>query len=185
MWRAWLAAAAVLGGTAVAGAEARGGKEPLRIRVPHLAGTAVRRAVLAAKVRLDDVECRRVFWDFRTTAQGLPLHEVLDASGRTAAEHLDRLVFKDGSGRGACASANVLAYTSVGSDTVHVCAPQFTRAVAVDPLVAEIVLIHELLHTLGLGENPPTSGEITARVSERCGPWRRRPSATADAASGR
>jgi len=38
-----------------------------------------------------------------------------------------------------------------------------------DPAYAEMILIHELLHTLGLGENPPTSLEITARVTERCG----------------
>ena len=30
-------------------------------------------------------------------------------------------------------------------------------------------MIHEFLHTLGLGENPPTSQEITERVSNRCG----------------
>ena len=30
-------------------------------------------------------------------------------------------------------------------------------------------LIHETLHTLGLGENPPSSEEITLRVESRCG----------------
>jgi len=30
-------------------------------------------------------------------------------------------------------------------------------------------MIHEALHTLGLGENPPTSAEITERVLARCG----------------
>jgi hypothetical protein len=29
--------------------------------------------------------------------------------------------------------------------------------------------IHEILHTLGLGENPPSSREITKRVIARCG----------------
>jgi hypothetical protein len=32
-----------------------------------------------------------------------------------------------------------------------------------------MILIHEWLHTLRLGENPPTSLEITAQVTERCG----------------
>ena len=32
----------------------------------------------------------------------------------------------------------------------------------------EATLIHEALHTLGLGENPPTSREITSRVVSRC-----------------
>jgi hypothetical protein len=30
------------------------------------------------------------------------------------------------------------------------------------------LIIHEMLHTLGLGENPPSSREITQRVTERC-----------------
>jgi hypothetical protein len=40
------------------------------------------------------------------------------------------------------------------------------------PGVAESMVIHEILHTLGLGENPmpgqPTSIEITQRVEARC-----------------
>ena len=31
-----------------------------------------------------------------------------------------------------------------------------------------VMMIHELLHTLGLGENPPTSQDITVRVTNRC-----------------
>lgn len=30
------------------------------------------------------------------------------------------------------------------------------------------ILIHEGLHCLGLGENPPASGDITAEVAARC-----------------
>jgi hypothetical protein len=33
---------------------------------------------------------------------------------------------------------------------------------------AEAVVIHEVLHTLGLQENPPTSEQITAAVERRC-----------------
>jgi hypothetical protein len=29
---------------------------------------------------------------------------------------------------------------------------------------AEVLIIHERPHSLGLGENPPTSGQITAKV---------------------
>jgi hypothetical protein len=36
------------------------------------------------------------------------------------------------------------------------------------PYEAEVCLIHDMLHTLGLGENPPTSSEITQRVKRRC-----------------
>jgi hypothetical protein len=38
-----------------------------------------------------------------------------------------------------------------------------------DRAAAEIIVIHEFLHALGLGENPPTSDEITERVTARCG----------------
>jgi hypothetical protein len=34
---------------------------------------------------------------------------------------------------------------------------------------AELLVIHELLHTLGLGENPPSSVDITRVVTSRCG----------------
>jgi len=37
-----------------------------------------------------------------------------------------------------------------------------------DPWTAENMVIHEMLHTLGLGENPPSSREITRRVNDRC-----------------
>jgi len=37
-----------------------------------------------------------------------------------------------------------------------------------EPGVAESLVIHEVLHTLGLGENPPASVEITRRVEARC-----------------
>jgi hypothetical protein len=34
--------------------------------------------------------------------------------------------------------------------------------------LAEAMVIHEMLHTLGLGENPPSTFEITDRVRARC-----------------
>ena len=52
---------------------------------------------------------------------------------------------------------------------VFVCGDQFVRGWRVDRWHAEVVVIHEALHTLGLGENPPSSRDITARVRERCG----------------
>ena len=33
---------------------------------------------------------------------------------------------------------------------------------------AEAMVINEMLHTLGLGENPPSTFEITDRVRDRC-----------------
>jgi hypothetical protein len=50
-----------------------------------------------------------------------------------------------------------------------VCGRVFREAASRQESRAEIAVIHEALHTLGLGENPPDSLEITRRVAERCG----------------
>jgi hypothetical protein len=34
---------------------------------------------------------------------------------------------------------------------------------------AEAAVIHEMLHSLGLGEDPPSSDHISTRVMARCG----------------
>jgi hypothetical protein len=139
----------------------------LRVALPSHAGTAVRRAVLSARRRLAEEPCRSVLTDF-TSAEGRSLERVLHDLGRTPEAHLDSLVFRDGTARSRCASQAILAFTHVGGDTIYVCASQFNRVAARDPVSADLVLIHEALHTLGLGENPPTSGEINARVAQRC-----------------
>ncbi len=147
----------------------RGAKPPLRIRVPDAAGMAVRRALLVARQRLGTSRCRAVLADFRSAGHTRPLAEVLEGLGQTAEQHLDALRFEDGTRFPRCASPAILAFTHPGSDTIYVCPSQFKSAVRTDPAYAEMILIHEWLHTLGLGENPPTSLEITARVTERCG----------------
>lgn len=159
----WLLAAAL-----VPDAAANGAGEPLRIRVPYRAGTAVRRALHSVQRRLAGESCRLVLTDFASAQDGSSLERVLEKRGRTAEAHLGSLVFADGSGRPRCDRPGILAFTHVGGDTVFVCAGAFTRAAERDPAFAEIVLLHEALHTLGLGENPPTSQEITARITERC-----------------
>jgi hypothetical protein len=157
---------AILLGARVSAASASpaAASRPFQNRVPSRAGTALRRALLSMKQRLADPECQRVLSDF-----GVP-----DSTGVTVGEHIEALLFKDGSGQLLCSTPGVLAFTRVGGDTILVCAEQFARAVERDPTFAEIVLIHEVLHTLGVAENPPPSREITARVAERCGDWRAR-----------
>jgi len=145
---------------------------PLRVRVPDSAGMAVSRALLSARQRLALPECRAVLAEFQT-ADARSLGEVLEDLGRTPEQHLDALTFLDGTRRRPCASPSILAFTHPRSREIYVCATQFKNAVRSDPAYAEVVLIHEWLHTLGLGENPPTSREITARVKERCGGARR------------
>lgn len=132
-----------------------------------LYGAAVGRAVEGAARRLEDAQCRQIFADFRD-ALGAPLQDRLDAQGVTAAGYLRRLVFTDGFGHRSCRGGDALALTAPGSRVVYVCGPRFQKAQARSPAAAEMVVLHEALHTLGLGENPPESLEITRKVEARC-----------------
>ena len=129
----------------------------------------VERAILGAQHRLGRSGCRQVFTDF-TDQSGRPLLANLDATDLPAADYLvERIWFVDGSDAPQCVKhLETAAFTETGSKVVHVCAARFAR-LAQQTTAAEILIIHELLHTLGLGENPPSSKEITYRVTARCG----------------
>ena len=68
-----------------------------------------------------------------------------------------------------CRAGTVLAFTQTGAPVIHVCGRLFVKRSMRNRAAAEIIVIHEFLHTLGLGENPPASQEITAQVARRCG----------------
>jgi hypothetical protein len=139
----------------------------VRIAAPFSAGT-VERALVGARRRLAQPSCQRIFSEF-ADKNGRPLVEALEEKGTSGPEHLGTLFFYDGSEEPQCQSEATLAFTSVGSAVVFVCPTQFTRAARRNPFLAEAAIIHEGLHTLGLGENPPTSTAITSRVMFRCG----------------
>jgi hypothetical protein len=140
-------------------------RRTVRMTNDHEAQT-VRHAVTLAGRRLAQEGCQRVLDDF-TNATGQPLTHVLDAAGRTPERHLQTLFFYDGSDHPRCRrEPRTLAFTSPGSHVVFVCVASFGRA---PRGVAATVVIHEMLHTLGLGEDPPTSDQITTRVRDRCG----------------
>jgi hypothetical protein len=130
---------------------------------------AVTRAVSGAGQRLARPVCQQVFTDF-SDQSGEPLLARLEASGRTATQYLvERVQFIDGENAPLCRGGRpTAAFTTPGLDVVHVC-PAFADLGGHNPTAAEIVVIHELLHTLGLGENPPSSREISQRVTLRCG----------------
>jgi hypothetical protein len=77
------------------------------------------------------------------------------------------LPFLDGSGESLCRREKVMLVSTPNVPRVVVC-PGFARVARSEPGVAESLVIHEVLHTLGLGENPPSSSEITRRVEARC-----------------
>jgi hypothetical protein len=138
----------------------------VHIQSEGMAG-AVSRAVGGAFERLGQSRCQDLFADF-SDREGRPLREGLDMLGHSGQSYLGLVIFYDGLRHPRCASAHVLAATVPGARVVFVCPEQFRRLAARDPLEAEALIIHEALHTLGLGENPPTSREITSRVISRC-----------------
>jgi hypothetical protein len=116
-----------------------------------------------ARERLGDPGCLAVLADFESVNGGR-LDLVLRSTGRTAQEQIDLLDFESGLGRPGCRGGQ-LAFTQIGSPVVSICLRPFT---ILPRKGQEAVLIHEMLHSLGLGENPPESAAITDRVMARC-----------------
>ena len=130
---------------------------------------AVVRAAHGVLERLGGDECRQVLRDF-TDAEGRTLERNLDTLGVSPLDYLGWVFFYDGFGRGRCMQEGIYATTQPGSRVVNMCGPRFTELQAREPQVAQAVVLHEVLHTLGLQENPPSSAHITQRVLERCYP---------------
>ena len=128
----------------------------------------VRLAFRFAAEKVEDPRCRAIYAEF-TDAAGRPLDRRLEKLGMSPREHLAGLALEDGDADQLCHDANILAFTSLLSRTVHVCTSRFVRAMQKSPAFAAATVLHEHLHTLGLGENPPRPEEITERVLARCG----------------
>jgi hypothetical protein len=127
-----------------------------------------------AAARLEEAGCRRLLTDFRDRA-GRTLDENLQPLGKSASGYLLGLPFVDGSGLNVCRTPTVAMAATPGLQRVFVCPAgvgslnsRLARVEAQNGSLAEAMVIHEMLHTLGLGENPPSTFEITRRVRERC-----------------
>jgi hypothetical protein len=81
---------------------------------------------------------------------------------------LAALIIEDGETQRQCGEQGVLAFTVAGSRVVNVCGRAFARVEQSNAEKAQATLVHELLHSLGLGENPPSPRRITYRVKELC-----------------
>jgi hypothetical protein len=147
-----------------AAADARELTANVKLKTPYDSARAAL-AIRAAARRLDDPRCQAILTEF-TDPGGRPLRETLEAEGLRPSELLERLFFYEGS-RGRC-GPRTLAYTTRRSRVVFVCSVPFTRMWSENRTYVEAVIIHEALHALGLGENPPAPEEITARVLDRC-----------------
>jgi len=128
---------------------------------------AARLALAGASALLAEEKCRALFQEF-SDAGGRPLAERLTALGETPSGYLRLILWTDGSSLRVCREHGASAATSPGSRVVHVCPREFRELQRRDPVRAQLSILHETLHTLGLGENPPTPAAITAAVRARC-----------------
>jgi hypothetical protein len=160
--RALLAAALVAAGSPAARTE---DFDNVRL-VDTRARFAVGLALEGAARRLEHPECQALLDEFGD-ASGRRLRASLAESGVGASAYLGRVFFYDAPER-LCGTAN-LALTTPGSRAVFVCGPRVVREMKRDSRHVEAALIHEMLHSLGLGENPPSSDFITGQVQARCG----------------
>jgi hypothetical protein len=131
---------------------------------------AVDAARSGASKRLERAECRKLFADFKD-ARGRTLRQNLEEWSASPAEYVALVPFLDGSSQPRCRDTRTALVASPGVRRVFVCRT-FAEFQLRQPGVAESMVIHEILHTLGLGEAPqkdaPTSTEITQRVEARC-----------------
>ena len=141
-----------------------------RVHIPDpVAARALRTALDRAWTSLQDPDCKRVLAAFSDrTDQSLETR--LAALGVGVQEQLTRLVFIDNTREQRCVTG-VLAFTEPGTYVVRLCVEEFKRAWQQDQRRTIAALIHEMLHSLGLGENPPTSNEITSTVLSMCRPF--------------
>lgn len=161
---AWCAFAATTLVSLTSSARAGEGRRNVRI-LDVVQRAAVTRAVDKAARLLRVPECQALLDEFADGA-GRPLRAVLEESGLEASEYLETVIYY-------AAPANLcrtssLVVTTRGSHVVFICGTRFARALADNARWAEAAIIHEMLHSLGLGENPPSSDEITLRVLTRC-----------------
>jgi hypothetical protein len=138
--------------------------QPDVLRAVHEA--TIERARDGAARKIERPACQRLLAEFKDK-QGRSLSENLATWDRTPAEYLRTIPFRDGSFHPLCRSGTSALVSVVGMRPVFVC-PRFRKEAERDPWSAENWIIHEMLHTLGLGENPPSSREITERVGQRC-----------------
>ena len=157
-----LAAAPALGALLPATAASQARTDVLRaVHEP-----TIERAREGAVRKIEQPGCQRLLEEFKDK-DGRTLRQNLATWNRPVTDYLRTMPFRDGSFHPFCRSGQSALVSVVGLRPVFVC-PSFRKQAERDPWAAENWIIHEMLHTLGLGENPPSSREITQRVNERC-----------------
>ena len=135
-----------------------------------VARAAVRASLDGAVQRLHDPDCSRELSGLRG-----PGGELLGATLRQRsldwAEYLRVIYFSEGSAESPCQRQNVLAFTAVNSRVVFICSKAFVQLRRKSIRQAEAVIIHEVLHTLGLpdrNDKDDKDQDITEQVLRAC-----------------
>ena len=137
------------------------------VRVDPSFGPRVAEAVADAARRLDAQPCSLVLSDFRDAQTGLTLAENLATTGRSASEHVRSLWFRGAPGIRPFLGRRVFAFTAPASSAVFLCREDLLR-IQNQPRMLTAIVLHEVLHTLGLRNDHPSSVSITEQVLERC-----------------
>jgi hypothetical protein len=128
---------------------------------------AATRALEGASRWLARPKCQTLFVEFKD-GRNLPLTAKLRELDTDPEGYLRMVLFRDGAQSAACRKHGVLAFTAQGSRVVYLCGGDFERAWRRDVAEVQATVIHELLHSLGLGENPPSPRAITHRIEQLC-----------------
>jgi hypothetical protein len=128
---------------------------------------AARRALGGASVWLTRPQCQSLFAEFKDERQR-PLTDKLGELETDPEGYLRMALFLDGAQFPTCKRHGILAFTARGSRVIYLCGRDFERAWRRDRREVQATIIHELLHSVGLGENPPAARHISDRVQRLC-----------------
>ncbi len=139
-----------------------------RVRISDpLVKTVVRHGLDEASRLLEQPRCRAILTEFHDRAGSSARRQT--HSARRGYLELSPFGHRSGWKPESAVRRHAQAFTAPGSRVVFVCGRSVLQTWRESSARLVVALIHEVLHTLGLGENPPSSEEITERVRLRCG----------------
>lgn len=118
-------------------------------------------ALRLASARVAATGCRGLLSEF-VDERGQPLATRLETLGMSLRDYLHTVYFVDGSDLRSCSEP--VAVTMPGSRVVYLCRGLTQQGTS----ETWVTVIHEVLHSLGLAENPPTPAFISDRVRTHC-----------------